>query len=412
MNVTLLDQYSLETGENTGSEIAQGRDIKNLGDISGCPEGLSASRFNKEFGLFDSVFHEVSDAIAIISTKAENDDPLIEDVNQQFEIITGQKIDMVKDQNLFSYIDHNKAGNNQTVIKDVIKTRRAAILFCRWICKDGKTLDVNLTIRPFDSDGTCSRFICILRNSKTEDNVRNEAAKDTKKKLLAAMHHNFRTPLNGILGYSEVIMSEMLGPIGKESYKDYAQDIHGAGQELLRLIDTLLELKELETAEFDLHEDIFKISHMVDQCLLKMRDRAQNKNINLQSTIDDDLPLLKGDRSRLQQVVHSLLSNALKFTLEEGNISLSAEMEKDGSCMIKCTDDGLGMMPQELTKVFCHDTHLANIYSNPTTGIGFGLSYVKQLVEKHEGSVSIISAYGGGTTVILHLPAHRLSANV
>lgn len=389
--------------------MPQSPGIKALGKVVQSSETLSPSRFNREFGLFDSVFHEVSDAIAIISTNKTDDEPIIEDVNQQFELITGQKIDTVKNQALFSYICHGKAGNNQAIIKDVIQTRRAAILFCRWICKDGKTLDVNLTLRPFSSDGSCSRFICILRNSKTEDNVRNEAAKDTKKKLLAAMHHNFRTPLNGILGYSEVIMTEMLGPIGKKSYKHYAEDIHGAGQELLGLIDTLLDLKELETTEFDLHEDVFEISGMVEQCLLKLGDTARNKSITMCSTIGDDLPLLKGDRSRLQQVIHSLLSNALKFTVDGGKILLSAELEKDGSCMIKCIDDGLGMMPQELTKVFCHDTHLANIYSNPTTGIGFGLSYVKQLIERHDGSVSIISAYGEGTTVILHLPAHRLS---
>ncbi len=362
----------------------------------------------KEFGLFDSVFHEVSNAIAIISRDTQDHSPVITDINHHFELVTGYQLDEIFGHNLYEFLAPTQSGANRHVIKQALTSRQAAILFCPWITKDGRLLEIDMTIRPFTSDDKGSRFICVLRESNDENNSRDNAAREIKRNLLAAMHHNFKTPLNGILGYSEVIMTEMLGPIGQESYKEYAHDIHGAGQDLLQLIDNLLELKELETAEFALREEKFSLADMIAECLGKIAPEAGKGGVQLCHHIAPEIVGLFGDKSRLQQVLHSLLTNALKFTPSGGKIAITARRDKDGCCLISCTDDGAGMPSQQLAKVFCHDTHLSNIYSTPTTGIGFGLSYVKQLIEKHDGTVSIISAPGKGTTVTLYLPAERL----
>lgn len=203
-------------------------------------------------------------------------------------------------------------------------------------------------------------------------------------------------------------MTEMLGPIGQESYKNYAKYIHGAGKDLLQLIDNLLELKELETTEFELQEEKFPIESMISECLKKVSEDAKKTGVDLSCHVDQASPNLFGDKSRLQQVIHSLLENALKFTPPGGKIIITARRDSDGNYLICCEDNGSGMSSQQLAKIFCHDTHLSDIYSNPTVGIGFGLSYVKQLIEKHDGTVSIISSVDTGTTVTLHLPAERL----
>ncbi len=372
------------------------------------PDILAASRFETEFGLFDSVFHEVSNAIAIISHEHENQPPEILDINHHFELITGYRFDEIRGRSLYDFLAKRGSRPIRHVMEKALKSRQAAVLFCPWENKKGNILDIDMTIRPFNSDDKGSKFICVLRENNSESNIRNNAAKEIKRNLLSAMHHNFKTPLNGILGYSEVIMSEMMGPIGQESYKNYAQDIHGAGKDLLRLIDNLLELKELETTEFSLQEETFDVKDMISQCLKKISGEAQKNEIYLSCIIDPDFPQLFGDKSRLQQVIHSLLTNALKFTGAGGKITISASRDRDGNFQINCEDNGAGMSSQQLAKVFCHDTHLSNIYSNPTVGIGFGLSYVKQLIEKHSGTVSIISSVGKGTTVTLHLPAERL----
>jgi len=391
MNVTLLDEQTSQSGKISDPDI------------------LTGSRDEKEFGLFDSVFHEVSNAIVIISTEQKGRPPVIRDVNHHFELVTGYHLAEICNRNFYDFLELSPASPHRHVIDKALQSRQTAILFCPWLDSAGRKIEINMTLRPFSSDDDCSRFICVLRENNSLNNHRNKAAREIKRNLLAAMHHNFRTPLTGILGYSEVIMTEMLGPVGQDSYREYARDIHGAGQDLLNLIDNLLELKELETTEFELHEEDFTVADMVGRCLEKISADAKAQNITLNSVIDPAAISLYGDKSRLQQAIHSLLTNALKFTPDGGRITVAVARDRDGSCLISCEDNGAGMPPQQLAKVFCHDTHLSNIYSNPTVGIGFGLSYVKQLIEKHDGTVSIISSVGRGTTVTLYLPPERLS---
>lgn len=390
MNASLFDNHPSE-----GTEISD-------------PDILAPSRHEKEFGLFNSVFHEVSTAIAIISRQHENQPPVILDINHHFELVTGYQLVEVYSRSLYDFLTETQSGPNRHVIEKALTSRQAAVLYCPWTSKNGKILDIDMTIRPFSCEDDGSRFICVLRGNNSDHNNRDNAAKEIKRNLLSAMHHNFKTPLNGILGYSEIIMSEMMGPIGQESYKNYAQDIHGAGKDLLQLIDNLLELKELETAEFSLEEESFPIENMIAECLKKVSGDARKGGVDISSCVDMAAQNLFGDKSRLQQVIHSLLENALKFTPSGGKITITARQDSGGDCVICCTDNGSGMSVQQLAKIFCHDTHLSDIYSNPTVGIGFGLTFVKQLIEKHDGTVSIISSLNEGTTVTLHLPTERL----
>ena len=385
------------------------REFKTSGtDMISPSEAVDNSRYNREFGLFDSVFHEVSDAILIISAGDQSHPSYIEDINHQFELFTGYSLEDVRGTDLYTYFaDHIPESKIESIAR-ALESRQSAIFYCHWKCRNGDVIDVNMTIRPISSDDECPRFICVLRESRTEKNTRDEAAREIKQKLLAAMHHNFRTPLNGILGYSEVIMTEMLGPIGKDSYREYAKDIHGAGQNLLFLIDNLLDLKELETTEFELLESMFDLDDLINDCLAVMSEPAARKDIILKKCVADNLPLIHGDRERLEKVIYSLLENSLKFTPVGGTICLCASQEKDGTCLITCQDSGSGMTAQQVAKAFSHDSHLADIYSNPTTGIGFGLAYVKKLIEKHDGTVSIASSPESGTTVYVHLPAERM----
>ena len=189
---------------------------------------------------------------------------------------------------------------------------------------------MNMTVRPYNDDLNSSRFICVLRVNNDHVQLKDEAARDIKQKLLAAMHHNFKTPLNGILGYSEVIMTEMLGPIGKGSYKEYASDIHGAGQELLELINSLLELKELETTEFELYEENFDLIALLKKATEKFKEETAKKEIVLEISYILNFPKIYGDKVRLQKSLESIIDNALKFTNKNGKINISVRNDEFG----------------------------------------------------------------------------------
>lgn len=362
-------------------------------------------RYVDENGLFNVVFNEVSDAIILLTIDPEKDTPIINDINYHFEMVTGYSFHDIRKKPLFDFFHKN---TEQHLIYDALKNRKSAFLHCNFICANKQIINMNMTVRPYNGDLTSSRFICVFRMNKDGVQIKDEAARDIKQKLLAAMHHNFKTPLNGILGYSEVIMTEMLGPIGKDTYKEYASDIHGAGQELLELIDNLLELKELETTEFELHEEDFDLVNLLKDCIHKYKDEAHKKNVTIEVSYILNFPLFRGDKERLQRSVDSIINNALKFTAKEGKITIRLYKDSEGNGVISCKDNGKGMTPQEVAKAFSDDTQLDNIYSDPCTGIGFGISYVQKLIEKHGGSLSIISAPEEGTNINLNLPKSRL----
>ncbi|MBT6036139.1 MAG: PAS domain-containing sensor histidine kinase [Kordiimonadaceae bacterium] len=362
-------------------------------------------RYIDENGLFNVVFNEVSDAIILLSIDPNKDTPVINDINYHFEMITGFSFHDVRNKPLFDFFHENF---EQHIIYDALKNRKSAFIHCDFIGANEQLLNMNMTVRPYNGDVTSSRFICVFRMNKDHVQVKDEAAREIKQKLLAAMHHNFKTPLNGILGYSEVIMTEMLGPIGKDTYKEYAADIHGAGQELLELIDSLLELKELETTEFELHEENFDLIDILKDSINKYKDEALKKNVTVEVSYILNFPEIYGDRPRLLKAFECIIDNAVKFTQPEGKISVSLAKDQAGNCVICCKDNGKGMTPHEITKAFSSDTQLDDIYSDPCTGIGFGISYVKKLLEKHSGSLSIISAPGEGTIINLNLPKDRL----
>lgn len=362
-------------------------------------------RYVDENGLFNVVFNEVSDLIILLSIDAEKDIPIINDINYHFEMITGHSFKNIRNQPLFDFFHEN---SEQHIIYDALKNRKSAFIHCDFICANKNILGVNITVRPYSGDLTSSRFICVLRINKDQVQLKDEAARDIKHKLLAAMHHNFKTPLNGILGYSEVIMTEMLGPIGKESYKEYASDIHGAGQELLELINSLLELKELETTEFELYEENCDLIAILKEGCGKFKNAAFKKDVVIEVSYMLNFPDVFCDKNRMQKSIESILDNALKFTAPGGKITVSIFKDPSGNCVISCKDNGKGMTSHEITKAFSNDTQLDDIYSDPCTGIGFGISYVKKLIEKHGGSLSIISAPDCGTNLNLNLPSDRL----
>lgn len=306
-------------------------------------------RYIDENGLFNVVFNEVSDSIILLSIDPTKDTPIINDINYHFEMVTGHSFKELRNKPLFDYFHEN---TEEHIIYDALKNRKSAFIHCNFICSNKQRLSVNMTVRPYSGDLTSSRFICVLRINKNIVEHQDEAAREIKQKLLAAMHHNFKTPLNGILGFSEVIMTEMLGPIGKDTYKEYASDIHGAGQELLELINNLLEIKELEITEFELQEENSDLISILKQACHKFKIGAQKKNVNIEISYAINFPDVFCDKIRVQKSIESIIDNALKFTPTGGKINLSIYTDQAGNCVISCKDNGKGMSPQEITKAF------------------------------------------------------------
>jgi PAS domain S-box-containing protein len=238
-----------------------------------------------------------------------------------------------------------------------------------------------------------------------------EVANLAKSHFLANMSHELRTPLNAILGFSEIIKDEVFGRNSVARYTEYASDIHASGQHLLDIINDILDLARVDAGKFELHEEAgLEIRHLIDACVSLMRDRASAGALHLSTKIEDHLPLLVADSTRLKQIMLNLMSNAIKFTEPGGSVVVAAWQPREGGIAFEVCDTGPGMTPDEIDISLEPFGQLDSKLPHMHEGTGLGLPLARRMAELHGGSFHVSSEKGRGTTVTVTLPASRIEA--
>ncbi len=239
--------------------------------------------------------------------------------------------------------------------------------------------------------------------------ARNEAdaASHAKTEFLANMSHELRTPLNAIIGFSEIIKMEMLGPLGTGRYRHYAQDIFDSGNHLLAVIGDILDISKVEAGEFELYAEPTDLEETVEQAVRLVRERAEAAGIEVEVTMDRDLPQLLLDRRLIKQSLINLLSNAIKFSPEGTRVAAQAAHGPEGSVLLSVTDSGIGIAEDDIPSVLQPFSQVENAFSRRHEGTGLGLPLAKSFIEAHGGRLEIESAVGRGTRVTLHIPPQR-----
>jgi two-component system cell cycle sensor histidine kinase PleC len=226
-----------------------------------------------------------------------------------------------------------------------------------------------------------------------------------KSNFLANVSHELRTPLNAILGFSEALGSGIFGRLG-ERQAEYIGDIHLAGKRLLALINDILDLSKLEAGKMELREELVDLSRVAADAARDLREASRAADVSIELDLPPTLSVL-GDQLRLRQVIDNLLSNAVKFTPPGGLIGMTAKRRKDGGTIIIVTDTGVGIPASDLARVFEPFEQSDSYLARRNQGTGLGLPLVRQLVERHGGTVQMSSEAGIGTEVIVELPAER-----
>ncbi|MFC1674119.1 ATP-binding protein, partial [Pseudomonadota bacterium] len=240
---------------------------------------------------------------------------------------------------------------------------------------------------------------------------RAELANRTKTEFLANMSHELRTPLNAIIGYAEMMENEVFGPVGVEKYSEYLEHISGSGHHLYGLINDLLDVSRIETDEFPLDEEVVGVGDLVDESLTTVRHRAEAAGNAVSFTGDGALPAINVDKRRIKQVLINLLHNAIKFTPQGGDISVSVNCEPDDDLQIEVRDSGIGIADEDLEKVFSMFGQVDGSLARKYDGAGLGLPLSRKLVQKHGGELELQSASEVGTTAIITIPAERVVWN-
>lgn len=235
-----------------------------------------------------------------------------------------------------------------------------------------------------------------------------QAANHSKSEFLAIMSHELRTPLNAIIGFSEILEKEMFGPLGQDRYKEYSKDINVSGQHLLSIINDILDLSKAEAGKLILQDEEVSIVDTVNSTLRIIRDHAAERGVRLAFDVPAHDYQMIGDPRLLAQVFLNLFSNAVKFTHKGGSVAISFEEVKNGSLRVRIKDTGIGIDPENIEKVFAPFVQIENSMSRNYEGTGLGLPLTKNIMELHNGSITLDSRLGEGTVAIVEIPKERL----
>ncbi|MER9265715.1 PAS domain-containing sensor histidine kinase [Mesorhizobium sp. M0410] len=264
------------------------------------------------------------------------------------------------------------------------------------MCAPGQETVFTLLLRENDE-------LAGLRQELAAANEAAASAEVAKGRFLAVVSHELRTPLNAIIGFSDMLLHEMFGSFKDPRQKEYVGLVRDSGQHLLAVVTSILDVSRIESGAYATEPEPFRFREAVEMCQSMMRLQAEAKAIDLQAQIAPDAGEINADRRAVQQILINLVSNAIKFTPEGGNVVIGAK--RIGSRLhFWVRDTGIGIAEEDFANLGKPFMQIQNDYTRRFEGTGLGLSLVKGLVALHEGTMSIESMPGEGTTVTISLP--------
>lgn len=283
--------------------------------------------------------------------------------------------------------------------------------------KDGSLFWEYASISPIKNDkGEITDFLAVKEDITERKNTmaqlvrakeQAELASHAKTQFLANMSHELRTPLNAIIGFSEILKGEMFGPLGSQQYIDYTSNIHDSGNHLLEVINDILDISRIETGAMEIRESEVDLCALAQTCIGMVRDRVETGKLALHRDFAQDVLNVNGDEMRLKQVMLNLLTNAIKFTPEGGDITFRLIVTVNNETVIAISDTGYGIPKDMQDHVLEPFEQVSDIYTRNHEGSGLGLYLVNSFVKLHGGRVQIDSDVDQGTCVSVILPPER-----
>jgi len=225
-----------------------------------------------------------------------------------------------------------------------------------------------------------------------------------KSDFLSRMSHEFRTPLNAVLGFSEILKMKTPGELN-EKQEHYVDNIYNSGKHLLGIINDMLDLLKIESGdELPLSLESFFAPEVIDETMIFVKEKAARKDIELKKEIDPVLGDIKADKLRFKQILLNLLDNAIKFSKPQGGTVTVRAAKAGVMAQFSISDTGIGINETELGKIFGLFHQVDSGINRRYGGAGSGLAITKQLVEQQGGKFLVQSIYGQGSTFTFTLP--------
>ncbi|MDE3059763.1 MAG: hypothetical protein KGJ06_01985 [Pseudomonadota bacterium] len=280
----------------------------------------------------------------------------------------------------------------------------------------------NMTLmkRPVQLPALLSTMQAALRDRRRQYKMRDlladyeiavknaEAANQAKSEFLANMSHEIRTPMNAIVGLTDLLAAENAT---KEKRREFLHMLKVSGQSLLELINDLLDIAKIENESVELEKVPFDLCQLLNDVIHIMKTKADTKGIYLLFDCPASLGgYFTGDPIRLKQIVTNLVSNAIKFT-DRGSVTLKVELDGD-TVKIDVADTGIGIPKDKQESIFSKFSQADSSITRKYGGTGLGLAITRKLVRLMDGSISVVSEPGIGSTFTVQIPLPRTHAGI
>jgi signal transduction histidine kinase len=231
-----------------------------------------------------------------------------------------------------------------------------------------------------------------------------------KSDFLASMSHELRTPLNSIIGFADILLQGIDGPLSENAVTDITA-IHNSGKHLLALINDILDHSKIEAGRMELACSALSISNVFTDVAASVSSLLIGKPVELIQKVESDLPPIWADSLRLNQIIINLVSNAIKFT-DEGDVTMGAERQTEKRLHIYVADTGIGIPEDKFDAVFEHFRQVDSRDNRRYQGTGMGLAIARKLVELHGGEMWLESALEEGSIFHFTIPFVEIEEGV
>jgi PAS domain S-box-containing protein len=268
--------------------------------------------------------------------------------------------------------------------------------FDAFITRDGKERPISATAAPIrKNDGIMIGIVMVFRDVSHEREIDR-----MKTDFVSSVSHELRTPLTSIKAYTATILRDP--GMSEETRREFLAIINDESNRLANLIEDLLEVSRIESGTVEIVSVPVDIAAVTEQVIPVLQPLADKKNIRLEMDIGDELPEFHGDESKIQSVITNLVNNAIKFTLDQGRVSVSVQHQGE-ELAIRVSDTGMGIPKECLSKIFDR-FYRVHRPGKQIQGTGLGLAIVKKIVMMHHGRIEVESEVDQGTSFTVFLP--------